>query len=106
LIKMKTSIFILALFLNEEVSAAQFRPYTNGRTPWYSTPKKAPEVGFPHDYFVPNFGLDHVDVVGTGASKDLAEKSTGHKWQKASFKADKGFNKDYFVPNFGIDREI
>ena len=74
---MKTSIFILALFLSEEVSAVQFRPYTNGRTPWYTSPPKAPEVGFKHDYFVPNFGLDH-DVLGTTNSKNTAEAITGH----------------------------
>ena len=36
-----------------------YRPYTNGRTPWYSVPPRAPAIGHPIGYFVPNFGVDN-----------------------------------------------
>jgi len=52
---MKT--FVLALFLYG-TEAAQFRPYVNGRTPWYSQPARAPKDDHPVDYPVPDFGID------------------------------------------------
>jgi hypothetical protein len=49
--------FVLALFLYG-TEAVSFRPYTNGRTPWYTEPPKAPKDDHPVDYPVPNFGQD------------------------------------------------
>ena len=55
---------LVALFLGQEAQAvshkdkSHYRPYTNGRTPWYKThPRHAP-IGHPVDYYVPNFGVD------------------------------------------------
>ena len=37
-------------------STAAFRPYTDGRTPWYKVASRPDPTPFPHNYFVPNFG--------------------------------------------------
>ena len=39
----------------------------------------APE-GHPMDYFVPNFGVD-ADILANKKSLEIAEKTTGHKWE-------------------------
>ena len=35
--------------------------------------------GYPMDYFVPNFGVDH-DIIHTENSAKQAEKQLGHNW--------------------------
>ena len=111
----KTSLMVLALFLGDNVSAiryapeddthVQFRPYTNGRTPWYKSPPKEPKVEFKHDYFVPNFGVDQ-DVIHTQAHIAQQEKRLGIKYDSATFKKAPG-PPDIRRANFGdFDREI
>ena len=101
---MKTKTAILALLFAGSTSAIQYRPYVDGRTPWYKTSPKAPEVGFDHDYFVPNFGEDH-DIKFTKQHTAAAEARLGHVMQ-ASFKKPAPPPQDYFVPNFGEDSDI
>ena len=43
----------------------------------YKHPKGGP--GYPMDYPVPNFGMDH-DIIGTKASIKQAEGSVEHTW--------------------------
>jgi hypothetical protein len=38
--------------------AEAYRPYTDGRTPWYTKASRPDPTPFPHNYFVPNFGAD------------------------------------------------
>ena len=94
---------VLGIFLGT-VDAVQYRPYVNGRTPWYKDLPKAPEPNFKIDYFVPNFGMDHEIKMNQKNLKD-SEEQYGHKFS-ASFKAPKGHPVDYKVPNFGLDKEI
>jgi len=74
---MKTCALVLSLlfadasarpFYNELVGSSEqleFRPYTNGDTPWYKTSPKAPAPpDYPINYKVPDFGVDQ-DVVST-----------------------------------------
>jgi len=35
----------------------QYRPFTNGRTPWYGSATR-PEADFPTSYKVPSYGVD------------------------------------------------
>jgi hypothetical protein len=56
--KTKTSAMVLAALMST-TSAIQYRPYTDGRTPWYVTSPSLPATDFPHNYPVPNFGPDH-----------------------------------------------
>ena len=77
------------------------------REPLLTWKPKAPS-SHPVDYFVPNFGKDHENVITTDNSLRVAEKIVGHKWnytpptkeQKA------GHPVDYKVPNFGMDHDI
>jgi hypothetical protein len=46
------------------VDAVQFRPYQDGRTPWYKKAKRPDQTPFPHNYKVPNFGKDS-DIAAT-----------------------------------------
>jgi len=40
-------------------SAVQYRPFVDGRTPWYVTSPSQPATDFPHNYPVPDFGVDN-----------------------------------------------
>jgi hypothetical protein len=91
---MKTSALVLSLFLanasainaapfyNEMLESTQqleFRPFTNGDTPWYKTSPKEPEgPSYPINYKVNDFGVDQ-DIIGTSDSKAQAEATIGHK---------------------------
>ena len=75
--KTKTSATILALLFAGSAEAIRYRPYVDGRTPWYKTFPSAPEVDFPHDYAVANFGVDH-DIKSTFAHTADAEARLGH----------------------------
>jgi hypothetical protein len=55
-----------------------YRPYTDGRTPWYKTTPKEPEPDFPHDYKVPSFGADQ-DMTHTVQALAWAEKKHKRK---------------------------
>ena len=54
---------VLALFMGT-TSAVQYRPFVDGRTPWYVTSPSQPATDFPHNYPVPDFGVDE-DIVST-----------------------------------------
>ena len=54
-----------------------YRPYTNGRTPWYSVPPRAPAIGHPIGYFVPNFGVDN-DILDSKNHLHVTEKKLKH----------------------------
>ena len=95
---------VLVALLGESM-AVQYRPYTDGRTPWYKKYPREPKEEHPVNYFVPDFGVDE-DIQNTHNHLAGAEKSLGHKWEHASFKAPKGPPRDYFVPNFGVDHDI
>ena len=64
--------------------------------------------GYPEDYFVPNFGVDH-EIKVSHANLQQAEKQLKRKWivTPASIKAAKKTHPmNYFVPNFGVDSDI
>ena len=88
----------------QENEALQYRPYVDGRTPWYKTSPSAPATDFPHNYFVPDFGVDH-DIKFTKEHTAAAEARLGHVMQ-ASFKKPAPPPQDYFVPNFGKDVDM
>jgi len=69
--KTKTSAMVVA-FLMGSAEAVQYRPYVDGRTPWYVTSPSAPATDFPHDYPVPDFGVDH-EIKYTNAHIAAAE---------------------------------
>ena len=149
---------LVALFAND-VSAHRhhhhhvksYRPIP-GTAPWDKEVPKHPKVDFPHDYFVPNFGVDH-DIVATHSNLENAEKTLKTKWNPKQDKdgkwdipyesnydvvknsqklqmddsllelqsdpicgsggcektlpaAPEGHPMDYFVPNFGVDADI
>ena len=54
-------------------STQAYRPYVDGRTPWYKTTPKEPEIDFPHDYKVPSFGADP-EITHTKQALAWAEK--------------------------------
>ena len=93
---------IIALFLGS-AEAVKYRPYVNGRTPWYKAAKGV-EPNFDTGYFVPNFGVDS-DILASQENTANAEAKIGKKFA-ASFKKPKGHPVDYFVPNFGVDQDI
>ena len=66
---MKQSLPI-ALLLS---SCAAFRPYVDGRTPWYKTSPKVDKIEFPHDYVVPSYGEDP-EILATQNSINVSEK--------------------------------
>jgi hypothetical protein len=55
------------------------------------------------DYFVPNFGADHSEVIHTDQSLRAAEKIVGKKWDYKYVKPAAGPPMNYPVPNFGVD---
>jgi hypothetical protein len=112
---MKTTAFVLALLTSEASAISldrphqdellEFRPHTDGRTPWYkAVPKKEADPDYPINYVVPSYGADQ-EITATQNSQATAEKQVGHKLQ-ATFEKPKGFKKDYVVPNFGADHDL
>ena len=115
---MKTCALVLALFLadaqarpylNELLGSEEqleFRPYTNGDTPWYKTSPKAPAgPDYPINYKVNDFGVDQ-DIMGTKASESAAETITGRELHATFEKPKRGYPIDYKVPNFGADEDV
>ena len=100
----RTSLAVLIALIGES-AAVQYRPYTDGRTPWYKKYPREPKDEFPVNYAVPNFGEDQ-DIVASKEHTAAAEKALGHEWTGATFKKPKGHPVDYFVPNFGVDHDI
>ena len=86
-------------------SALQYRPYVDGRTPWYKTSPSSPATDFPHNYFVPNNGVDH-EIKITKDHIAAAEAKLGHVLQASFKKPAPPGPQDYFVPNFGEDSDI
>ena len=64
-----------------------------------------PPASHPTDYFVPNFGQDHL-IKQTTASEIQASEQLGHKWIISDKKKPAPPPKDYFVPNFGQEQDI
>jgi hypothetical protein len=95
---------VLALFMAGTTEAVQYRPFVDGRTPWYKTSPKAASIDFPHDYKVPDFGVDS-DIKATQTHTAAAEQRLKHV-MKASFKKPAPPPQDYFVPNFGEDSDV
>lgn len=62
------------------------------------------DIGYPVNYYVPNFGVD-VDMVATKNHYEEQEKKMGHFWDVLK-PAPKPHPVDYFVPHFGTDPEI
>lgn len=85
-------------------SKIAFRPYTDGRTPWYATTAREDPYPWPHDYFVPDFGVDR-DIKLTKMNLEKAEKEVGHSMH-ASFAPAPSHPVDYPVPDFGVDHDI
>jgi len=102
--KSKTSALILTLLFAGSAEAVRYRPYADGRTPWYKTSPGAPEIDFPHDYKVADFGVDH-DIKSTFAHTAAAEAKLG-EWKNAAKPPPPPPPRDYFVPNFGEDSDI
>jgi hypothetical protein len=60
----------------------------------------------PMNYFVPNFGKDHL-IRDTDNSVDWAENYLNHTWvPKIKKDQPESHPVDYFVPNFGMDSDI
>ena len=57
-------ISFAVLALTAEAKKSQWRPLSKESAPWHKTPLREPTIDFPHDYKVPNFGVDH-DVIAT-----------------------------------------
>ena len=69
----------------------EYRPYVNGRTPWYSTvPPTEPD--FPYNYPVPNFGKYDSSIGDSLKHAAAAEERLKHK-----FNADR-YDKNYIHP--------
>lgn len=83
----------------------EFRPYTDGRTPWYTTTSRPDPTPFPHGYFVPNFGEDK-DITITKMNTAKAEKEVGAPMSGTYFDKPAGHPVDYFVPDFGVDHDV
>ena len=104
------SISLAAFFLGQEVQAMthkdknHYRPFTNGRTPWYKTHPRHAAIGHPVDYKVPNFGVD-ADIASSLEHLKNAEAKYG-KMKKISYKKQPLPYKVYTVPNFGVDPDI
>jgi hypothetical protein len=81
-----------------------FRPYTDGRTPWYKTASRPDPTPFPNGYFVPNFGED-TEMRLSKMNLAKAEEEVGAKMSGSYFDAPAGHPVDYFVPNFGADHD-
>lgn len=87
---------------SQEALAIKYRPYTEGRTPWYKTVPHVREPDFPYDYKVPNLGEDReMEDTRThmqNAEGRLKKKFNIEAYQK-SLKPDEPDS--YTVPNFG-----
>ena len=59
--------------------------------------------GYPMDYFVPNFGVDH-EILASHDGLKWAEKERGYNWVWK--KEDKPDSDVYKVPDFGVDHDI
>ena len=113
--KTQTSAMVLAIFLAGSAEAVQhrphshqalqYRPYVDGRTPWYKTSPSSPATDFPNNYFVPNNGVDH-EIKFTKDHIAAAEAKLGHVLQASFKKPAPPGPQDYFVPNFGEDSDI
>lgn len=86
------------------MEAIQYRPFVDGRTPWYKTFPAAPEVGFNHGYKVPDFGVD-TDIKSSLSHTAAAEAKLG-AWKNANAPPPAPPPRDYFVPNFGEDSDV
>ena len=75
-----TSALIMAVFLagSAEGVTYNYRPHTDGKTPWYKTSPKEPSTEFPHDYFVPSFGADP-EIAATKQHEAAAAAKLGKK---------------------------
>ena len=63
----------------------EYRPYVNGRTPWYKTvPEREPD--HPYNYKVPNFGVDR-NIEDTLKHAAAAEHRLKHKFNAAQYEA-------------------
>ena len=105
---MKTSAMVLALLFAGSAEAVNvqhtYRPYVDGRTPWYKTFPAAPEVGFNHGYKVPDFGVD-TDIKSSLSHTAAAEAKLG-AWKNANAPPPAPPPMNYFVPNFGEDSDV
>jgi len=102
--KSKTSAMILALLFAGSAEAVRYRPFVDGRTPWYKTSPGVAPVDFPHDYKVSDFGVDH-EIKSSLAHTAAAEAKLG-EWKNAAKPPPGPPPRDYFVPNFGEDSDI
>ena len=126
---MKYTLAALALIYGAEAIQIekQFRPYTDGRTPWYvdETENRHNPYPWPHDYKVPDFGPDP-DIHATHQNIKTAEKKLEHTWnlpslaqassdpvcssagctQYAHKATPLGYAIDYPVPNHGPDPDM
>lgn len=64
---------MLSVFLYGSTEAIQYRPYTNGTTPWYRTTPKVQPDSFPVNYPVADFGREK-NIIETENSIKVAEK--------------------------------
>jgi hypothetical protein len=101
---MKTSALVIGLLFAGSVEAINYRPYVNGRTPWYKTIPGVDTPDFPHDYPVVNNGVDH-DIKASLTHTAAAEARLG-EWKNAGAPPPAPPPRDYFVPNFGEDHDI
>lgn len=99
---MKYTLAVLALIYGAD--ALKFRPYTEGRTPWYKTTSRPNPTPWPHNYSVPNFGADS-DIAGTAKNINDAEKSLKKKFNPKALIPEKA-PASYTVPNFGVDKDV
>lgn len=66
--------------------------------------EKPKALGYPINYFVPNFGRDR-DVKQTDASLAWAEKNRGHQWNYKK-PGKKEADPDFRIPDFGLDQDV
>jgi hypothetical protein len=101
------SFAVMALIYGiDQASAVQFRPYTDGRSPWYKKASRPDPTPFPHGYKVPSFG-DDVDMAATKNHLAAAEKRLKHKYDpKAYHGPPLAPVVDYKVPSFGTDSDV
>ena len=92
---------VLALFLS---SASAYRPYVEGRTPWYVMTPKEPEIPFPHDYKVQSYGADP-EITHLAQSLGWAEKKLGQKLVIPKKPEDEKPSK-IDILDFGEDRDM
>ena len=104
---MKYSIVITLLL--SSASAIAYRPYVDGRTPWYKTMPREHAVEYPRDYYVPSYGVDR-EITASLANTHNSEIRHKHKMHLKKHKKhsdeEEDVPKDYKVPNFGMDHDI